>query len=122
MTREERQAKALAAKRKRPSRKQYVVDYHYNPLNLICSIHNVKFVNWTYIYPQKKFTKCHSHGCPVCVGLIRAKVRMEINRNSAWNKNGRRYLTNPRRANAPTKRGRPKTKTVAAIVEARDGI
>lgn len=121
MTREERQVKALAAKRKRASRKQYV-DHHYSPLDLICSIHNVKFVNWTYIYPQKKFTKCHSHGCPVCVGLIRAKVRMEINRNSAWNKNGRRYLKNPRRPNAPTKRGRPKTKTIAAIVETRDGI
>lgn len=121
MTREERQAKALAAKRKRPSRKQYV-DHHYSPLDLICSVHNVKFVNWTYIYPQKKFTKCHSHGCPVCVGLIRAKVRLEINRNSAWNKNGRRYLTNPRKPDAPTKRGRPKTKTIATIVETRNGI
>ena len=40
---------------------------------LVCSRHRVGFIKFT-------GPTSHSFGCPVCVGLIRAKVQMEIGR------------------------------------------
>lgn len=94
----------------------------YDPLELICSKHNVQFIRWIYHYPDIKANKTYSHGCPVCVGLIRAKVQMERNRCCTIQSNGRKYPRNVRIPNGKTKRGRPKTSINANIIEARNGI
>lgn len=85
----------------------------YNPLNLICASHNVKFVKFECLYKGYGHYS-NTHGCPVCVGLIRARVQYEFKRyklHLGW-----------KSSNAQTKRGRPKTKTVTTIVETRNGI
>jgi hypothetical protein len=42
----------------------------YDPTELVCPVHRCFFVKFG---DARNF----SHGCPVCVGLIRAKVRRE---------------------------------------------
>lgn len=98
----------------------------YDPLELICVTHNVKFIK--FICEYKDINIYSSHGCPVCVGLIRAKVQLEFNRCCIIAKNGNRMPKNQTVANRGRKvpngpkRGRPKTKTIAAIVETGNGI
>lgn len=115
MTRGERQVKAARAKRRRESRKQ-VIDYKYNPLDLICNLHNVKFIRY-YYYMNEADRFRYSHGCPVCVGLIRAKVQLEFKRCSSHGKH--RYPKNAYRSfnsNASTKRGRAKIQITTSTV------
>lgn len=50
----------------------------YDPRQLICQSHLVKFIMFSRLDWYGYKTK--SHGCPICVGLIRAKVALEINR------------------------------------------
>ena len=50
----------------------------YRATDLICASHNVRFLRYECRSPA--FLN-YSHGCPVCVGLIRAKVRMERGRS-----------------------------------------
>lgn len=45
---------------------------------LVCAAHCVAFVRFVGIASN------FSHGCPVCVGMIRAKVQFEIARNKHW--------------------------------------
>jgi hypothetical protein len=57
--------------------------YTYNPLDLVCAAHNVQFVKYK---SMMKHQWGISHGCPVCVGLIRAKVQLELHRDSVITK------------------------------------
>ncbi len=85
---------------------------NYNPCDLICQSHNVKFVKFTYQF-QKRARSC---GCPVCVGLIRAKVQMEISRGTIIGSHGKRIRINGLKS---YKRANPVTLSVRkAIVEA----
>lgn len=73
--------------------KQYL---KYNPCELICQSHNVKFVQFDSGYRvglKGLRYKLNSYGCPVCVGLIRAKVQMEISRGTKIGSHGRRVRT-----------------------------
>ncbi len=70
--------------------KQYL---KYDPCELICLSHNVKFVEFDCGYrvgAKGLRYKLNSYGCPVCVGLIRAKVQMEISRGTKIGPHGQR--------------------------------
>jgi hypothetical protein len=80
--------------------------YSYDPLELICACHNVKFIRYEYIreYSQRNRSQ-RSYGCPVCVGLIRAKVQLEFKRGSTFHikrypKNAKRKTGRPKNANS----------------------
>lgn len=94
----------------------------YDPLELVCSIHNVKFIKFECtIYSNWAQT----HGCPVCVGLIRAKVQLEFDRCCVRAKDGLRYPKNAYRSfnsNGKTKRGRPKTSPATTAIKTGNGI
>lgn len=67
----------------------------YDPLNLVCTSHNVRFIEFNvnvikYHHKNGKAYKWHSHGCPVCVGLIRAKVQLEKSRAYKLRSDGKR--------------------------------
>ena len=49
----------------------------YRATDLICASHNVRFVRYECRWATAVL---YSHGCPVCVGLIRAKVQKELGR------------------------------------------
>ncbi len=84
--------------------KQYL---KYDPCELICQSHNVKFVQFDCGYrvgPNGLRYKMNSHGCPVCVGLIRAKVQLEISRGTKIGSHGKRVRTARRRKYARGKK------------------
>jgi hypothetical protein len=95
--------------------------YKYNPLELICASHGVKFVR--YLASTHNDTFLYSHGCPVCVGLIRAKVKLELARCYQIGVDGIRKLKFMSRDRyGKTKCGRPETKTVEDTPGARAEI
>ena len=67
--------------------------YLYDPSELICQSHNVKFIEFYVDYKMSRHYKMNSYGCPVCVGLIRAKVQMEIARGTKIGSHGKRIRT-----------------------------
>ena len=71
--------------------------YLYNPTELICQSHNVKFIEFYVDYKMDRHYKMNSYGCPVCVGLIRAKVQMEIARGTKIGSHGKRIRTTIKR-------------------------
>ncbi len=73
--------------------KQYL---KYDPCELVCQSHNVKFMKFDCGYVKGSRYKLYSNGCPVCVGLIRAKVQMEISRGTKIGSNGKRVRTSLR--------------------------
>mgnify|MGYP001613073563 CR=1 FL=1 len=85
--------------------KQYL---KYDPCELVCLSHNVRFVRFDCGYrvgPKGLRYKLDSHGCPVCVGLIRAKVQMEISRGTKIGSHGKRVRTAGIRVHAGRNKG-----------------
>lgn len=58
------------------SRRRPYIYKPYDARKLICASHAVYFVRYMNCERTGHFT--YSHGCPVCVGLIRAKVQKEM--------------------------------------------
>lgn len=72
---------------------------NYDPLALVCASHRVRFVRYELRWAD---AMVFSHGCPVCVGLIRARVQLECSRDRHGR--GRRKGTsmgNPFKQGAP---------------------
>lgn len=83
----------------------------YDPLELVCGVHNVKFIKFEC---KVSSNPGKSHGCPVCVKIIRDKVQLEMHRRNESTKiRDGRIIYGP-------KRGRPKIQTPAAAT--REGI
>ena len=86
----------------------------YDPCNIVCSSHRICFVRFVHRVASRYNSS--SHGCPVCVGLIRAKVQMEINRGIVIGKHGKRIRTSTKRkVYAP--RVRPSVKKKVGLPE-----
>lgn len=54
----------------------------YDPTRLVCASHRVFFVEYRCDFGNASI---YSHGCPVCVGLIRGKVQFEFARGPTAN-------------------------------------
>lgn len=78
----------------------------YDPKEIVCRSHCVHFVRFEARWADAVIL---SHGCPVCVGLIRAKVKFEMLRGPTRNLRSAQRVQRARRI-APTnaKRIRPR--------------
>ncbi len=68
---------------------------NYNPCDLVCTVHNIKFTRFSFRVSDQYNT--FSHGCPVCVRLIRQDVQKSLDSGTKIGKHGYRVRTSVER-------------------------